>query len=51
MGAPMSPPIRVAVIPDGPLKVSAGSATLCRRGLSRNKPWCDGRHRGKKGFR
>ena len=26
-------------------------ATLCRCGMSKNKPWCDARHKGRKGFR
>lgn len=26
-------------------------STLCRCGLSKNKPWCDGRHTSKAGFR
>ena len=30
---------------------ASDTATLCRCGLSKNKPWCDGRHMGKKGFR
>ncbi len=30
---------------------SADRATLCRCGLSKNKPWCDGRHKRRAEFR
>jgi len=29
----------------------ANKATLCRCSMSKNKPWCDGRHKGRKDFR
>ena len=30
---------------------TADRVTLCRCGLSKNKPWCDGRHAKREGFR
>jgi len=30
---------------------ASDKATVCRCGMSKNKPWCDGRHKGKKDFR
>ena len=32
-------------------RLDGNRATLCRCGRSKNKPWCDGRHKGRKGFR
>jgi len=63
--APAPAPIAVDIIEGGEIRLQAefeinaplqerqasNKATLCRCGRSKNKPWCDGRHKGRKGFR
>jgi len=33
-------------LPDGTSEVKSGRFTICRCGLSENKPFCDGAHKG-----
>lgn len=62
---PGTPEVAIDIIAGGEVRIQADfdinaprmerqgedRATLCRCGQSKNKPWCDGRHRARKDFR